>query len=246
LEEAFLADWGRKAKAGAFPAFLFSGTIVERGTPIVFSTTAFPRDKERAEISSFHELYNGNRDLRVATAARLSAGFPYVAPAARSDVATDGADFHIVDGGYHDNYGLLSLMLWLDNAAATAPPDVPVLIIKIRGFWQPRKASELPEAESHGWLFQTYAPPAAFLQVRESQQFQRVEMELRLLRVAIRQRIKEVVVADFEFPRNPPDGCGEPPLSWKLTRSQKDCIEEAWTGSRQVRHALWQVTTFLR
>jgi hypothetical protein len=246
LEEVFLADWGRRAASGDFPALLFSGTIVERGTPIVFSTTAIPRDKEAAELSNFHELYDGGRDVRVSTAARLSAGFPYVAPAARSDAATRARDFHIVDGGYHDNYGLLSLMRWLDDAAANTPSGKPVLIIKIRGFWQPRYARDLPEAESHGWLFQSYAPAAAFLQVREAQQFQRVEMELRLLTAAIRQRVSGLVVADFEFPRNSPDGCGQPPLSWKLTQLQKDCIEEAWTGSRSVRHALRQVTTFLR
>ena len=64
-------------------------------------------------------------DIRIATAARLSASFPYVSPAARptsdSDSAlTDGEPgrytrTHVVDGGYFDNSGLCALTEWLQE-----------------------------------------------------------------------------------------------------------------------------------
>ena len=51
--------------------------------------------------------------LKAVTAARLSAAFPYVSPAAR----LDGVEpYHLVDGGYYDFYGLVALSQWVDDA----------------------------------------------------------------------------------------------------------------------------------
>jgi len=47
-------------------------------------------------------------DVTVATAARLSATFPYVTPASCSD--QPGPQPHIVDSGYYDNYGMATLV----------------------------------------------------------------------------------------------------------------------------------------
>src|SRR5690606_7920727 len=52
------------------------------------------------------------------TAARLSATFPYVTPAARPELSISGKtdavarrrSFHLIDGGYYDNYGVAAAL----------------------------------------------------------------------------------------------------------------------------------------
>jgi hypothetical protein len=72
-----------------------------------------------------------SKDISVLTATRLSAAFPYVAPAARADV--DGPGVHIVDGGYYDNYGTSSLVEWLDYKLSDGSGIQNVLIVLIHG-----------------------------------------------------------------------------------------------------------------
>ena len=51
-------------------------------------------------------------DLKLVTAARLSATFPCTCPHSRPDVAPDftGRVFRAVDGGYYDNSGIVSAL----------------------------------------------------------------------------------------------------------------------------------------
>jgi hypothetical protein len=222
-----LSQWARQtASAEApFPAFLFNATVVERGQQLVFATTAF------RSASSFESLYP-KYDLHAATAVRLSASFPYVAPTARSDARPVGEpDFHVVDGGYYDNYGLLSLMQWLDEALSDAstkglPRDIRIL--EIRSF--------PPDPESagsvHGWGFQSTAPVSAFLNVRSSAQLTLSQRQLRLFEVRWSTRPDpaeraNIEAQDIEFPPLP-GACGTPPLSWKLTAAQQACVADAW------------------
>ena len=85
-----LSDWSADARNGFMPALIINSMLVERGQPVVFSTTRFPRERnDKARIVNFYDLYPGEYlkyDIRVNTAARLSASFPYVAPAARPDL----------------------------------------------------------------------------------------------------------------------------------------------------------------
>src|SRR5215469_10251227 len=108
-----LSDWIDAARNGSMPALLINSMLVERGAPIVFSNTRFPVGVDaRNRILNFYDLYPEqyrNYDVRVYTAARLSASFSYVAPASRPDL--DGPfneAFHFVDGGYYDNFGMTS------------------------------------------------------------------------------------------------------------------------------------------
>jgi predicted acylesterase/phospholipase RssA len=105
-----------------FPAFLFNTTIVETGQPMGFITTQFPTPKYRKSFlqsakeypiaESANHVFKLSADgqsaqdvgLEMVTAARLSSAFPYVSPAATLKI--EGSErFHIVDGGYYDNYG---------------------------------------------------------------------------------------------------------------------------------------------
>jgi hypothetical protein len=157
----------------------------------------------------------------VVTAARLAAGFPYVSPATRA--LTNKAEYHIVDGGYYDNFCVDSLSSWLDQAleglAKDHRPKPDVLVIQIRSF----PSGSIPDPSSKGWFYQSYAPMDALLSVRTTAQLVRDRDELKLLEkkwaAAGDVHIK---FATFEF-------AGEgAPLSWQLTAQQTKMIELRW------------------
>jgi hypothetical protein len=111
--------------AGTLPSLVFSPMIVEDGRRLIVSnldlsalTTSEVRwlghsAPETASRSAFHieDLIPGTLDrLPLSTAARLSASFPYVSPAA---VLPTTPSRRVVDAGYYDNYGLSLACEWL-------------------------------------------------------------------------------------------------------------------------------------
>lgn len=158
--DTYLSDWA--ARRTQIAALVINSMLVERGQHVVFSTTRFPESRDPRGIVNFYDLYPDLKkvfDVRVTTAARLSASFPFVAPVARSNLqgSTKG-DFHFADGGYYDNLGIDSVIRWLssayeaDSALASEAPEI--LILQIRHF-NPNAAA--PGA-THGWGFQLFAP----------------------------------------------------------------------------------------
>lgn len=160
MGNASLRDWQADTRAGRRPAVIFNSTIVETGERIRFSTAPSPPDEGRCEFGAFPAtgatereaklfLYRG-ADLRITTAVRLSATFPFVSPSARPALATgrDGkemldfeklkpgsaqsalremlptatASLHLADGGYYENSGLSDLAQWLDHGLTDAGP----------------------------------------------------------------------------------------------------------------------------
>jgi len=79
------------AVSGSVPALLLSATDVDTGQPITVDQIAPPPGNET--------------ELRLSTAAMLSARFPVITPAG---LASDGRRF--VDGGYFDNSGASALL----------------------------------------------------------------------------------------------------------------------------------------
>ena len=105
-----LSEWRDGVKEGWRPAVIFNSTITETGEPLTFSTTAWRQERDSQttrEVAprrrDFYDMYD-SKDVRVVTAVRLAASFPYVSPAARPD-AQSPDDYHMIDGGYYDNYG---------------------------------------------------------------------------------------------------------------------------------------------
>lgn len=124
------ADLLRK---GAMPAFTFNTTAAETGGRYLLSNYELPHvepwpDKEGTDIlpaESFLHTFghdtNGAKppglqlyaDLPLATAARLSATFPYVSSASRVPTEVSTLGLHFIDGGYYDNDGTASAMEFL-------------------------------------------------------------------------------------------------------------------------------------
>jgi hypothetical protein len=216
------------------PALIINSMIVERGQPVVFSTNRFPRDRsDNGRIVNFYDLYknqpggyDGHYDIRVNTAARLSASFPYVAPASRPSLDSPfGAGFHIVDGGYYDNFGMNSLLSWLDEGLAD--PNVrkqlpDVLILQIRPF----NPGALNTPKQQGWGAQLLAPLLGLYKMRDFAQNSVANNQLAFFGRYYGTQGVRVWKVSVNY--NGTDECAEAPLSWKLDYDQRQCISDTW------------------
>ncbi|HKC87030.1 MAG TPA: hypothetical protein VKG02_13685 [Blastocatellia bacterium] len=222
--KARLGEWRRDTMTGARPGLVFNATMVDSGRPLLFSTIEHNQDLSVAKI--FDRLYPGY-DTPVTSAVRLSATFPYVTPAARAhrydkrDLSD--AEYHVVDGGYYDNYGMATLVECLDNELERPSVDVTELMV-IRIHSMPVGMDRSPQ-RSRGFFFQTSVPVVALDNVRGAGQLSHSKVEFDLLQKRWRERAGprvEIDLATFEYPND------DAPLSWHLTDKQKKAIENAW------------------
>lgn len=220
---ANLSNWRVGVAEGVRPAAIFNSTIAETGEPLVLATTDVKSSSEKVHRRSFYELYP-NTDLAVVSAVRLASTFPYVTPSARA--FTTKSEYHMVDGGYFDNYGVSSLIVWLDEAlTGLQGNDLPdVLVVQIRSF--PEGALTPPE--NKGWFFQAYAPLDALLSVRTTGQLVRDRDALALFAARWAKTPIQGIPSDrihfasFEFQGS------DAPLSWKMNQRQITEIGNRW------------------
>lgn len=191
LEGVRLSDWIPAVRERRCPAVLFNATSVERGTPLVFGNTSF--DSAPVPVKEWLYAPNGGYSVAAVSAARASASFPYVTPAAR--VTNEGREEHAVDGGYYDNYGMAVLTRWLSGGLdklCTSPmqnrrcPE-RVLVIQIRSAGTPVPEGTtwdedprvnpgmLPPPMEESILSELQAPLATLMSVRSSGQRQHNE-----------------------------------------------------------------------
>jgi Patatin-like phospholipase len=221
-----LTDWRRDVGEGRRPATVFNATIAEAGQPLLFSTVDHVRRQTTSK--SFHSMYDGY-DIPVATAVRLSSSFPYVTPAARAYFNDKGdvsePQYHVVDGGYYDNYGIATLVEWLDAALEKCGRDVKeVMVIRIHG--SPADGETAPEGD-RGFFYQVAVPVSTLNSVRGAGQLSHSRVEIDLLKRSWGDKGISIESATFEFPRSD-DPDESPPLSWHLSEKQKKAIENAW------------------
>jgi hypothetical protein len=221
-----LSDWRRDVGEGRRPATVFNATLAEAGQPLLFSTVDHVRRQTTSK--SFHSLYDGY-DLPVATAVRLSSTFPYVTPAARAYFIEKGdvpePQYHVVDGGYYDNYGIATLVEWLDAALEKCGREVKeVMVIRIHG--SPVEGERAPDGD-RGFLYQLSAPVSTLNSVRGAGQLSHSRVEIDLLKRSWGDKGISIESATFEFPRSD-DRNEAPPLSWHLSEKQRRAIERAW------------------
>ena len=225
-----LGGWAAEVRTGNRPANIFNATVVEDGDRLLVSNTDVEKPIDVRGRTNIARLLGG-KDVQAVTAARLSASFPYVSPAARSGLdAPPSAKGHVVDGGYYDNYGTTSLVEWLDYALTKQLLD-QVLVIQIQSFdddptsekaAQARsgKVSEPTAAETNtGYVSQLLAPILTLLHIRTSAQASHKEIELDLLGSKWPDKVSSAL---FKY------RCGDAPLTWKLTECQKSCISKCW------------------
>ena len=142
-EHLTLGKGAELLRADKLPAFTLNTTAVETGGRFLLSNYQIPRnyirDSDLLPSESFLQAYGepcadgphhkgySYADLPIATAARLSATFPFVSSASRIPAEFAPYAYHFVDGGYYDNDGTGSAIEFLSSAlakpAANSPQD---------------------------------------------------------------------------------------------------------------------------
>ncbi|WP_321474871.1 hypothetical protein [uncultured Paludibaculum sp.] len=212
-----------RVRAGLRPAQIFNATLVETGDRFTMGTVDLPAlaigGREPRDVS-FYGLYRG-LDLAPVTAARVSATFPYVTPVSRPENVQVESSYHMADGGYYDNFGIVSATLFLTEALRTSPRKRALLIQIDDGL----PTEDDRTSSQRGWFFQTFAPLNTLLKVRDRSQRARNDLDVKLLEEILHARGVALTVARFSYPG--PDA----PLSWHLTQDEKSKLDLAWKQS---------------
>jgi hypothetical protein len=245
-----LSDWNPPTARGDLPAIIMNSTMVEVGGPLLLGTSDVNSPETGRKSSCWwdgDELHvdDGRKlDIPVVRAARLSATFPFVTPAARPVKANH--EPHMMDGGFYDNYGMATLTEWVEQAleeqASKSTPGSErvkrVLVVQVNGF--PRSDFAPPKKSSGGWVSQLIAPIKILVNVRTAGQVSHRDVELSLLKGKWRARGIEIDNVNFELDEK------NAPLSWHLMPRQRAAVEDAWTGNPYVVRAREKVANFLR
>jgi len=237
----YLDDLAKDTGQGAAPAFIMNATAIEDGTPFIFASTAFgengPRDPALLrDVKEFNQQNHHQLRVRVSTAARLSASFPYVAPAARSNGHPLAPDYHLVDGGYYDNFGIRSALDWLTeaNLEGAVKPD-KIALVQIR-WGDPADVG----GSIRGWSYQGSAPLSGVLNVRSQGQLRDDDVALQVFHGNWKG------ATDFQFAYNGVKGCEKQPLSWKFTTAQRDCLATTWSHDQKIMDEATRLVEFLK
>ncbi len=221
--DAMLSGWGQGALAGWLPAAVLNATASETGEPFLLTPLDWPARWKGLFFSSAYP----NRDLPVTTAARLSATFPYVAPLARAqevDGRPASPGFHLADGGYYDNFGVVTVVNWLRSLAPDQLEQLKerrLLLVLLRAF--PEGPGAAPGARQRSsWLYATAGPLLTMYHVRTSSQSAVGNVEVEMIQSVLRSYGIESLQVVFQLGQ-------ASPLSWKLTREEQERIVAGWS-----------------
>lgn len=223
-----LGDWAEGVRKGWRPIPFFNATLEETGGRYILTPVAMPIPG-RVPGNDFVSLFPG-RDVSSATAARLSATFPYVTPLA-SPAVSEGEQklaYHAGDGGYYDNSGIVSAVetieAWLGRPKLPPPKGGrKIALIEIRAAGDPATQA-LPDVD-HSLSNPLTGPIKTLYNMRSASQLDRNLGEIDLAQEAW-QAAHGVHLQHFVF------RLGEDvPLSWHLTEAQRDEISAHWPGT---------------
>ncbi len=197
LGDATLSQWAQDARELKRPAVLFNSTVVETGERMALCTAPRAGDFDTRRKGNFEFAQRFKADIAMVTAARLSATFPVVSPAAHPAVAESahsgakvvptqkhwevfphgGSLLHSVDGGYFENTGMVGALEWLDDGLLTLDKKgkeaLPksILILELSAFLDPSTDGAVDkDAKPGGLVSDLISPLIAIANVRNSGQ----------------------------------------------------------------------------
>lgn len=226
--DRMLSEWRTGVRQGWLPAAVLNSTVAETGEQFLLTSLDLPQGWRARR---FHDAYPGY-DVPVVTAARLSATFPWVSPITQA-IQEDGnlppGPLHLADGGYYDNFGVVTTVNWLRSLVPGHLDELRrrgVLLVVIRAF--PEKEEPKPSAsrETTGWLYTTVGPILTMSNVRNSTQAFRNSVEVEMLGDAW-QRAYGVKLTPVLFELRE-----KAPLSWKLTDRETEKILAGWNEDK--------------
>ncbi len=197
-----LSTWGRQAAKGQLPVVVFNATDVKSGRRVLLGSTAHWEHSddssadahEHDEACAAFDLRENQLDMKVATAVRLSASFPYVTPISRPSLDEDGKpvmpSVRMGDGAYADNDGIMtaleSISQLIDKFSRRKPEERPfdrILLINIDNYGT--DASHASFNKSGGQLealsYATIGPLLGLSNVRGASQAERGQLEVSFL-----------------------------------------------------------------
>jgi hypothetical protein len=135
FERPFLDLWTPARADEAVPALIINTTEVANGYRIVMSPIGMgaPANKQWSKIARLHSLLppatdaGFESDVKLSTAAGMSARFPWVLPAATVETGPDLKPMRLVDGGYVESSGVdsASQLLKALKVAVDRTKDTP-------------------------------------------------------------------------------------------------------------------------
>lgn len=226
LKDDNFTAWRLSTLEGKLPVALVSATVVESGTRIIASPL---KNQEMVEnegtcrsVDSFGKLHP-RHDLRIVTAARLSATFPYVTPISRADIESPNPVCHIADGGYYDNYGVLTALQYLKEIQPSLKEKkIKVVLIQIRAS---NPNTEKKPNETPGVFSFFTGPIEALMNVRRPSQIERNDR----FTLAEQQQWGEGLDT-VKFTLEKPS-----PLSWHLSDTDKKEISVGWCSDENMK-----------
>jgi hypothetical protein len=246
-----LSQWRDGVLEGWRPALLFNATVSETGDRLVISPLRLRRASEacrapdapesgdcedQIDAETLGSLHPSVPDLRVATAARLSSTFPFVLPIPKPPRAADGAvGYHLADGGYYDNNGLLTLVEWARKALAfsASSPARKLLLIDIR------VPDPVPGPRDRaGWVYSTAGPVLTMFRARGTSQVRRNLVDVDLL--SNLRQAGGFTIRRVAFPM-----LLQTSRSYHLPASEREAIEAYWNSDVSVLRARGEVCDFL-
>jgi hypothetical protein len=235
-----LADWGRGNAAGWLPAAVLNATASETGEQFLLTPLGWDHPWKGRFFSTVYPL----RDLRVTTAARLSATFPWVSPMTRAE-DVDGRPaapgFHLADGGYFDNYGVVSVVNWLRSLPEDQWSELKrrgLLLVLVRAFPDDPESAGPNARQRQGWLWSAVGPLLTMYNVRTSAQASTGDVELALVQKVLACNSVSNLQVVFQLQKSSP-------LSWKLTDAEREAVLAGWDEEVN-RKALAAAREFLR
>ena len=203
--------------AGWLPSLIFTPTLVEDGRRLVVSNLEL--NDLTGSVQLFHVFPEAYNQLHLATAARMSATFPYVTPAAELPICPRR---HIVDAGYFDTYGPATAVAWIvKNRDAIRAQTSGVALIQIRDSAIEEDAQNVdvpPKAPGVALFSEFLAPVFGAINVIFTGDVYRNEQSI----AHAKQLFEPGFVQTFTF-----ENRGETqPLSWALTDEQRASIHK--------------------
>ncbi len=277
------------SKHKIFPAFTMNTTSYEDGQRFLLANYRIPdpatsqgwSDPQATyKARSFLATYGtGQRkagvftpDLPLATAAQLSAAFPYISSAARVPLSVDNQvnALHFVDGGYYDNDGTASVLEFLRYALARGPSagkdvcevwskeeqtnassrKLRILLIEIRNSGD-EEGGEMDQWPAHtsaqepaNLLTQLFAPPLGLWRAGHESVTGRNRVDLAQLELALADRLElhRVVFTD----NSAISDVHTDPLSWSLTPNQRREVQRSASSDPERRRYQEALTWFTK
>ena len=241
-----LSQWRNGILSGHRPNVMFNATVSETGDRLVISPVHLGRVSEScrsgrvvdASCDDQIDAYtlSPNSDLRVVAAARLSATFPFVMPIPKPRLREGETPYHIADGGYYDNGGLLTLVEWsrkvLTFPAAAAARKMLIIDIRV--------PDPVPAArERTGWIYATVGPLLTILNARTTSQVSRNMLDVSLLSNSEARQGVDVELVTFPLKLTTS-------RAWHLPATEQKAIDSYWKENKEVQSARKQVCGVLK